>query len=213
MNADDLAAAVVRILEEARGLGFLGPGPVEAHVAHALGFVSAAASAGIPVDEDLAVVDLGSGGGVPGLVLATVWTNAGFALMDGSAKRAEFLRRAVELCHLEDRVSIWEQRAEDAGRDPHRRGRADLVVARGFGPPSVTAECAAPLLREGGTLVVSEPPGDLRDRWPEKPLGELGLGTPSMFRDRYGFRVMTQRRPCPERFPRRVGVPAKRPLF
>jgi 16S rRNA (guanine527-N7)-methyltransferase len=211
MNAD--LAAVARMLGEARGLGFLGPGPVEAHVAHARGFAAAAASAGVPVDQDLAVVDLGSGGGVPGLVLAALWPDAGLALMDGSARRAEFLRRAVEVCHLEDRVSVWEQRAEDAGRDPQRRGQADLVVARGFGPPSVTAECAAPLLREGGRLVVSEPPGDLHDRWPEGPLGELGLGCPSMFRDRFGFQVMTQCRPCPERFPRRVGVPAKRPLF
>jgi len=213
MNAEDLAAAVDRMLEEARALGFLGPGPVEAHVAHARGFAAAAASAGVAVDEDLAVVDLGSGGGVPGLVLATMWTNADIALMDASARRAEFLRRAVEACHLEDRVSVWEQRAEEAGRDPQRRGQADLVVARGFGPPSVTAECAAPLLREGGRLVVSEPPGDLGGRWPEKPLGELGLGSPSRFRDRFGFQVMMQCRPCPERFPRRVGVPAKRPLF
>lgn len=213
MNADDLAAVVARMLDEARLLGFLGPGPVEAHVAHARGFAAAAASVGVTIDEEMAVVDLGSGGGVPGLVLATVWTNAGLALMDGSAKRAEFLRRAVEACHLGDRVSVWEQRAEDAGRDPQRRGQADLVVARGFGPPSVTAECAAPLLREGGRLVVSEPPGNLGDRWPEEPLSELGLGNPSVFRDGFGFQVMTQCRPCPERFPRRVGVPAKRPLF
>lgn len=213
MSVDDLSAAVAGMLQEARDLGFLGPGPVEAHVAHGRGFAAAAVSAGVPVGEDLAVVDLGSGGGVPGLVLATAWPRARIALLDGSSRRAEFLRRAVKACRLEARVSVWEARAEDAGRDPRRRGQADLVVARGFGPPGVTAECAAPLLRVGGRLVVSEPPDDLDERWPEESLGVLGLGEPSTVRERYGFRVMTQDRPCPDRFPRRVGIPAKRPLF
>lgn len=144
--SDDLAASVVRMLHEARDLGFLGPGPVEAHLEHAQGFVAAAVSAGVPVDEDVVVVDLGSGGGVPGLVLAAAWPHARIVLLDGSVRRAQFLRRAVKACDLEGRLSVWEMRAEDAGRDPRRRGGADLVVARLFGPPAVTAECAAPLL-------------------------------------------------------------------
>ncbi len=212
MQADDLGAVVARVLGEARVLGYLGPGPVEAHVAHARGFARAAAAAGAPAGEGLDVVDLGSGGGIPGLVLAMIWPNARIALVDASARRAAFLRRAVETCDLEDRLSVWEARAEEVGRDPRRRTRADVVVARGFGRPSVTAECGAPLLRPGGLLVVSEPP-DGADRWPEKALGELGLGNRLAFREDHGYRVMTQHRPCPDRFPRRVGVPAKRPLF
>lgn len=211
--SDDLAVSVVRVLQEARDLGFLGPGPVEAHLDHAQGFVAAAVSAGVPVDEDVVVVDLGSGGGVPGLVLAAAWPRARIVLLDGSVKRAQFLQRAVEACDLEGRLSVWEMRAEDAGRDPRRRGGADLVVARLFGPPAVTAECAAPLLRVGGRLVVSEPPENVDGRWPAQSLGELGLGEPVALRDHYGFQVMTQVGPCPDRFPRRVGIPAKRPLF
>lgn len=213
MGADDLTAAVARCLQEAQDLGLLGPGPVAEHMAHARGFATAAAAAGVPVDPDTVVVDLGSGGGLPGLVLATMWPLVRIALLDGSARRAEFLRRAVADCHLETRLSVWEVRAEVAGRDPERRGRADLVVTRGFGPPAVTAECAAPLLRVGGHLVISEPPGDAGGRWPADGLEELGLGQPLAVRQRYGFQVLTQCRSCPVRYPRRVGVPAKRPLF
>ncbi len=111
-------------------------------------------------------------------------------------------------------MAVVEDRAERVGRDPARRGMADLVVARSFGPPAVVAECAAPLLRPGGVLLVSEPPGEVDgDRWPGAPLGELGLGTSRGIRDGYGYRAMVQVRPCPDRYPRRVGVPAKRPLF
>ncbi len=59
------------------------------------------------------------------------------------------------------------------GRRP-RRGVADLVVARSFGPPSVVAECAAPMLRLGGWLVVSEPP-TAQDRWAGVSDAPLGL--------------------------------------
>lgn len=212
MESEELTAAVVRHLQAARELGYLGPGPVEEHLSHAEGFAVAARS-GLSGEPSGLVVDLGSGGGVPGLLLAVAWPEARFALLDGSARRAEFLRRAVETCHLEDRVSVWEVRAEEAGRDKGRRGRADLVVARGFGPPAVTAECAAPLLGTGGRLVVSEPPGDAVGRWPAQHLEELGFGDAHTVRQRYGYRVMTLCRPCPARYPRRVGVPAKRPLF
>lgn len=208
--------AVVRQLEEARGLGFLGPGPVAPHVEHALGFAAAAAAlgSGTPPAWPGVVVDLGSGGGLPGLVLAGTWPGTAFVLVEASARRAAFLRRAVASCGWGDRVTVLEERAEQVGRDPDRRGAADLVVARSFGPPAVVAECAAPLLRVGGVLLVSEPPReDGESRWPGKPLGELGLGTSQEIRDGYGYRSMVQVRPCPDRYPRRVGVPAKRPLF
>ena len=57
------------------------------------------------------------------------------------------------------RVSVLSSRAEIAGHQPQWRGSFDAVVARGFAAPGVTAECAAPLLRVGGLLCVSEPPG------------------------------------------------------
>jgi 16S rRNA (guanine527-N7)-methyltransferase len=97
-------------------------------------------------------------------------------------------------------------RAEVLGRQPGERGRHQAVVARGFGPPPVTAECGAPFLEVGGRLLTSEPPDERP--WPEAPLGALGLVVAGR---RAGVMVLEQARPCPERFPRRA--PAKHPLF
>lgn len=202
-------SALEDVLEEARELGFLGPGPVTGHIEHAAGFLRAV---GEPHPD--AVVDLGSGGGLPGLVVAQAWPNARVALLDANERRTAFLARAVLALGLDRRVVVAQSRAEDAGRDPAWRGRADLVVARSFGPPAVTAECAAPLLCEGGRLVVSEPPDGVPERWPEEPLAELGLRPVGRLEQAFSrFQILRQESPCPERFPRRVGVPAKRPLF
>jgi 16S rRNA (guanine527-N7)-methyltransferase len=212
-----VAGVVVRQLEEARVLGFLGSGPVAPHVEHARGFARAAVAAcgsEAPIGTPTSVVDLGTGGGLPGLVLATVWSDATFVFVEASARRAAFLREAVVACGWGNRVEVVEARAEQVGREPARRGASDLVVARAFGPPAVAAECGAPLLRVGGRLVVSEPPGDgTGRRWPEDQLESLGLGTSCTVHEDYHYRVTVQARPCPDRYPRRVGVPAKRPLF
>jgi 16S rRNA (guanine527-N7)-methyltransferase len=131
-------------------------------------------------------------------------------LLDANARRGAFLEQVVAHLRLADRVTVVVERAERAARDAAWRGTFDLVVARSFGPPAVTAECASGFLRVGGQLVVSEPPTDAGDRWPEGSLGELGL----VDRARRGsVRVLEQASRVSERFPRRVGIPAKRPLW
>ena len=191
-------------LRRARGLGFLGPGPVEAHVDHAAAFVAAL------TDVDGLVVDLGSGGGVPGLVLAVARPDLRLVLLDSRAVRCRFLEHAVEALGLG--AEVEEGRAEEIGRTS-RRGTAAAVVARGFGPPPVTAECGAPLLALGGILVVSEPPAPVpADRWPPAGLAQLGLVAERRVGDP-AVQVLRQAEPCPADFPRRTGVPAKHPLF
>ena len=197
------------VLSEARDQGFLGPGPVEGHIEHAAGFVHAV---GEPAPNR--VVDLGSGAGIPGLALALAWPAAAVCLVDSSERRAAFLAGAVGQLGLGHRVVVAHVRAEEAGRDPLWRGRADLVVARSFGPPAVTAECAAPLRAVGGRLVVSEPPEGGQERWPAEPLATLGLRPTGRVEQAFSrFQVLRQEEPCPEAFPRRTGAPAKRPLF
>jgi len=217
---DAVPSALLELLERSRSLGFLGPGSVAGHVEHALGFDRALSWAGAP--SPASAVDLGSGGGVPGLVLAWRWADAVMVLLDSSARRSDFLAEAVGRLGWSGRVHVVRDRAEVAGRVEGLRGSADVVVARSFGPPPVTAECAAPFLRAGGWLVVSEPPEvearsipDSREvlRWPEAPLAELGIVPVGRYRDRFGYQVLRQLLPCPERYPRRVGVPAKRPLY
>lgn len=196
--------ALVEQLERSRALGFLGPGPVEEHIAHAQGFIDALAGVtGV-------VVDLGSGGGVPGLVIATARPDLEVVLVDAMRKRCDALEASVAVLGLSG-VRVVEGRAEVVGRS-ELRGTADAVVARGFGGPSVTGECAAPLLRVGGLLVVSEPPGT-SSRWPAEGLAVLGLELG--VRSTAGPSIQTLRQvvTCPHRYPRRDGMPAKRPLF
>ncbi|MBW3627023.1 MAG: hypothetical protein KY412_05385, partial [Actinobacteria bacterium] len=85
-----------------------------------------------------------------------------------------------------------------------------------FGRPAVTAECAAPLLAGGGLLLVSEPPegaAEEGERWPAAGLDGLGLVLRTFTAGPPRIAVLQQTGACPERFPRRVGIPAKRPLW
>ena len=163
-----------------------------------------AASGGPPS----AALDLGSGGGVPGLVLARRWPGSTWTFVDAAERRSRFLEEAIAGLGLDHRVRVVQGRAEVVGRDPQLRGAFDLVTARSFGPPSATAECAAPFLDVGGHLLVSEPP-ELVSRWPDE-VAQVGLAVGERIG---GIQVLVQVAPCPERFPRRTGVPTKRPLF
>jgi 16S rRNA (guanine527-N7)-methyltransferase len=220
------------VLLAARDAGFLGPGPIERHLIHAEGFVTLARAQSGP--EAPWLLDLGSGGGLPGLVVAGAWPEATMVLLEANERRAQFLVRAVASCSLQGRVEVVHERAEIAGRDPSYRGAFDGILVRSFGPPAVVAECAAPLLCIGGWLVVSEPPGELDERlgaglpdqaagqvatgesstrWPPDQLAQLGLEPEESVRTLFGYQLLRQVAECPDRFPRRNGVPSKRPLF
>jgi 16S rRNA (guanine527-N7)-methyltransferase len=233
-NGEQSPSALLHALSEAREAGFLGPGPIERHLIHAEGFVALArhqepAPPGKPL-----LLDLGSGGGLPGLVVADQWPEATLVLLDAMRRRTEFLQRMVEDCGFEDRVTVVQGRAELYGRDPAYRGMFDGVVVRSFGPPAVVAECAAPFLRSGGWLIVSEPPtaasgsedssgvaeavtdaerADGGSRWPAVELAQFGLEPIEFVRLEFGYQILRQRERCPDRFPRRDGVPARKPLF
>jgi 16S rRNA (guanine527-N7)-methyltransferase len=195
------------VLGEARDLGFLGPGPVAPQIAHARGFAATQARA------PESFLDLGSGGGLPGLVLALTWPHAAGVLVEAMVRRAEFLERACHRLGLIDRIRVRNDRAETAAREPGLREQFELVAARSFGTPAVTAECGAGFLRLGGRLVVSEPPEDDPLRWPAGPLGSLGLHVLRHAGAGSRFVVMERRDALPEAVPRRVGVPSKRPLW
>lgn len=211
-RASSLPPAVVpavAVLEEARARGFVGPGPVVPHLVHAVGF--AAAAGGPPPGPAL---DLGSGAGLPGLALALLWPGSGWVLVDASERRTGFLFEAVAALELGARVEVVRSRAEDLGHDPARRGRCALVVARGFGPPAAVAECGCPLLAVGGRMVVSEPPEPHPPRWPRAALQGLGARVgPTISALGGTYQVLDQVEACPGRYPRRSGIPTKRPLF
>jgi 16S rRNA (guanine527-N7)-methyltransferase len=134
-------------------------------------------------------------------------------LLDAGRRRGEFLQRAVDRLGLAHRARVLCQRAEVAGRTRELRGHADLVVARSFGPPAVTAECAAPLLKPGGHLIVAEPPGGDPSRWPPEALAMVGLRPDWNTTEPWAMQRLVQTTACPDRYPRRTGIPEKRPLF
>ena len=205
---EDRDAVLDALLEEAREAGFLGPGDVRAHVLHARHL------AAVVRDAPARFLDLGSGGGVPGLVLALAWPDARAVFLDASERRTRFVEDACRRLGIDGRAEGRLGRAEELARDPALRGSFDLVVARAFGAPAVTAECAVGFLRRGGRLVVSEPPDERPSRWPEAGLATLGLGPVVLSRkDGTGVAVMELLGDVEDRWPRRTGIPAKRPLW
>ena len=200
------------VLEESRSLGFLGPGPIDPQVEHALDL---AAVVGAPTGPFL---DLGSGGGLPGLVLAVARPDARGTLLDSQRRRCTFLRDAVVRLGLGTRIQVACGRAERLAREAGLRASFDVVVARSFGPPPATAECAVGFLKPGGRLVVTEPPRAeavrTAERWPLEGLQTLGFSpaVSTVIGDTSAVVMELQGSPD-DRWPRRDGVPTKRPLW
>lgn len=206
------------VLERSRELGFLGPGPIAPQREHARAFIDPLGSDPLGIDPPATggrILDLGSGGGLPGLVLAHEMPGLEFHLLDGMRRRCDFLAWAAEELQMQDRVVVDCGRAEELARDPSLRGTFDSVVARSFGAPAVLAECAVGFLRgPGSRILVSEPPSGDGDRWPYDGLALLGLEHTATSRSHGGtITTLTVVSPAPERYPRRVGIPTKRPLF
>lgn len=120
-------------------------------IAHAAGFLPAACRVG----DRFSGLDLGTGAGVPGVVLAALRPASSWVLVDASERRCEYASAAVRALGIASRVRVVHARAETVAHDPQFRARQDLVVARSFGPPAELAECALPLVATGGVLVVS----------------------------------------------------------
>jgi 16S rRNA (guanine527-N7)-methyltransferase len=183
-------------------MGLLGPGPVTEQIAHARALAMALGN------WRGNFLDLGSGGGLPGLVLALAWPDACGVLCDSRRRCCAALEAATADLQLVGRVEVRCGRAEVLARDSHLRERFDLVVARSFGPPAVTAEFAVGFLAPAGRLVVTEPPTPDPARWPEDELADLGL-TPPQYGP--GYAELTRTGAPIDSWPRKR--PSARPLW
>ena len=99
------------------------------------------------------ILDLGSGGGYPGLPIATALSGARVTLLEPIRKKAAFLRTVVDATGLADRVDVVAGRAEELATDPIRRDGWSVVTARAVAPAAELVELAFPLLEPGGVLV------------------------------------------------------------
>jgi 16S rRNA (guanine527-N7)-methyltransferase len=114
------------------------------------------------------IVDLGSGGGLPALVIAWRRPDATVTMIERRATRADLLRRAIASLELGTRCEVV---VDDARRVASLRPAiADVVTARSFAAPSATAAIGAALVRRDGLLLVAEPPTTDLARWPSSLL-------------------------------------------
>lgn len=146
------------------------------------------------------VVDVGSGGGSPGIPLAVALPDRAVTLLEATGRKCEFLRRwERELPNLR----VVQGRAEDQAVETY-----GVAVAKALAPPPVAAEWCLPLVRPGGGVVLWVGPSADAQRVARvagKLAGEL-VESPS------GFLVLRKLGPTPPGFPRRAGVARKRPL-
>ena len=177
--------------------------PAEAAARHVLD-----ALAGLPAVDAAPpgpLADVGSGGGLPGLVLAVVRPARETHLIEATARKAAFIAAAAGELGL--RLQVHAERSEDLGRGELRDACA-CVVARALAPPPVAAELCLPLCRPGGRLVL----------WSREPAGEelafaaRELAGEVRVPECPGVLVIGKLGATPERFPRRPGMAAKRPL-
>jgi 16S rRNA (guanine527-N7)-methyltransferase len=166
----------------------------------------------------LRLVDVGSGGGMPGLPLKIAFPRLHVTLVESVHKKAEFLRQTVSNLGLRD-VEVVAARAEVAARDAAHRDAYDWATARALGTLPVVVELCAPFLAPGG-LLVAQRGGDLDadlaraapafkalHLWSRTPI-ELDL--PGLHG--HGLIVGEKYAPTPEAYPRRSGMARKRPI-
>ena len=171
----------------------------------------------IDAADPASALDLGSGGGVPGIVLALARPDVRWTLVDSVRRKVETLSGFAEALHLRNLTAVAE-RAEVLGQGAHRESY-DLVTARACAALPVLAEYALPLTRIGGELLAWKGPmseeetiAGARDAalLGGAPPEVLPSGVPSL--GDHVFVRIRKETATPERYPRRPGVPARQPL-
>lgn len=162
----------------------------------------------LQIAEGAAVIDVGSGPGIPGLVIAVLRPDIRVTLLDADSRKAGFLTHVAGALGLSS-LTVVNRRAEAAGHDPSLREQFDIATARALARPAVLCELTLPFVRVGGIVaaLVIDSPEVAREAAAAAAL--LGGGNP---RSTPGVLLVPKTAPTPEGFPRRPGVPARRPL-
>lgn len=165
------------------------------------------------------MVDIGSGAGFPGLVLKIVYPGVQLTLVDSVGKKIDFCRHMVKTLGLEQ-VETLQERAENIGQSLAYREQYDWAVARAVADLAVLAEYLLPLVRIGGRMLAMKGEnGPVESHAAEHALQMLGghlrqllpVTLPGVAEERY-LVIVDKVAATPTRYPRRVGIPSKRPL-
>ncbi len=201
------------------------------HFADSLTVAAALRDAGAAVEGRL--LDVGSGGGFPGLPLKILWPNLQLTMLDSVAKKTAFLQHMATLYRERfamKGLNVLTVRAEDAARDAHQREQYAIVVARGVAPLVVLAEYCLPFVKRGGWLAAPKKGMALADEVAaaQNAVQKLGKGEISIARftlptigpnDEVGDEreprqvvLIHKQSTTPPQYPRPAGTPAKEPL-
>ena len=164
------------------------------------------------------IIDIGSGAGFPGLVLAMHCPDAQFTLVEADLKKSEFLSAACAELALTN-VQVIRDRVELLGRDPVYRGQYDLCTSRAVAAMNIMLEYGIPLLKREGRLLLWKGKSYQQEiAQAQTALALLKARVEDVFlynlleeKDR-AIIMLAKEEDCPGQYPRRVGIPAKRPL-
>ena len=164
-------------------------------------------------------VDIGSGAGLPGIPLAIAFPNARGVLVDSRAKKVEVLESAIRRLGLHNLRAVH-GRAETVGRRADMRERFDFVFARAVAKMPALAELALPFCRVGGRVAVHKTESaDAELRSAERAIAEMGGSGIVRARPSVGGRdsrrilaIIDKTARSPSHYPRKPGIPQKRPV-
>ena len=159
------------------------------------------------------IIDVGSGAGVPGVMLAAQLGKASVTLVDASERRAGYARGAVQALELAHRCVVVHGRGDELAHTAAHRAGYDVAVARLLGDAAEALEQLAALVRPGGLVLVSVATSEV-GRWRAADLGMLGGARVTVEERAAGSRALVRvPGPVPARFPRRVAARRRAPLF
>jgi 16S rRNA (guanine527-N7)-methyltransferase len=171
-------------------------------------------------NADFRLIDVGTGGGVPGIPLKILLPNIKLMLVDSIAKKAAFLHHLKRELGL-DNVEIVVGRAEELAHQPKYRGNFDIVLSRGVAPMVTLVELTLPFCFIGGSFIAQKKGViDQEISQARKAISLLGGRLREVkrvnleeFTDERRLVIIDKVAPTPELYPRRPGIPAKRPLL
>jgi 16S rRNA (guanine527-N7)-methyltransferase len=173
----------------------------------------------VPLAPGQRVIDVGTGAGFPGLPLRLIAPQIELTLLESTAKKTHFLQHIVDLLKV-DNVRIVNARAEDSGQEPTHRERHDVVLARAVAQMPALSEYLLPLCKVGGRCVALKGENAAAEtQQAENALTILGgrlekilpVELPQVT-ETHHLVVIEKVAATPPQYPRRPGMPTKRPL-